>query len=497
VLVLAGYAAFQGAPAASLERAVHFYEARQWDQAEAEASAVLKADPRMGDAEVLLGLIATVRSQWPKAQEHFERAVALQPGNPRARSYLGATYLQEKRFPEAAGAFRKALELDPQNSTAQYNLGVIALAQHSPSQALDHFQKVLRANSSDIPSLIGSMESQLLLERIPDAQRSAHELDKLLPDNDPRLFQAASLLAQHGQSSSAIPLLERARRAYPLSYEVSYNLALADLETNQLAQAADVLQPFTGAQGKAEAFDLLGQIEDKRGHSEAAEHDFHEAAQRDPANEDYLFDYGNALLQHGKLESAVTAFRAAVAAHANSWKLRFGLGSAFYLSGDYGSAVQELLEAVRLKPGSATAYFLLGEAYDSAGSQQSAIERALTAYLKTAPHDPWAYYHDAVIHQNEESLRQALRLDPNFAEAYLELGILALAKGQTATAITQLEKAVKLAPALAAAHYRLGLAYQKVGNTERAQAELAQFRSLKNRETYRARVLEGLAAAGK
>jgi len=495
---------FQDSRAAiAFERARHFYELRQWDDAEAAASQALAADPRMGDAEVLLGLIATARSQFSTAEKHFLRAVALQPENYRAHAYLGATYLQQKRLPEAASSFHTVLKLDPKNAAANYNLGVIALAQHAPARALNHFEKVIGVNKSDVPAIIGAMESQLLLRRMTDARRSAQELDKLLADNDPRLFEAASLLAQHGESAAAIPLMERARRAYPESYDVNYNLALACLQTGQLDRAAVVLQPFADAHGKAEAFDLLGQIEEKRGHSEAAENDFNEAAQRDPANEDYRFDYGNSLVQHGKLESAMAVFRAAVSDHSDSWKLRLGLGSVCYLSGDYLAAVQELMEAVRLKPDSAMAYFLLGEAYDSAGRFQPAIEATLRSYLKTGPHDPWAYYHYAVILKGKEdreaaaALQRALSLNPDFAEVYLELGILALAQDKTEVAISHLEKAVHLAPALAAAHYRLGLAYRSIGNQVRAKAEFDEFRNLKSQENYRSRVLESLAAVGK
>jgi tetratricopeptide (TPR) repeat protein len=502
-----GVFGFQSSPATvSLEQARHFYEQRQWGEAEAAASQALAADPRLGDAEVLLGLVFTMRSQFGDAEKHFLRAVTLQPENYRARAYLGATYMQEKRLPEAASAFRKVLEINPENVSASYNLGVIALAGNSPSQALDHFENVVRSNPSDVPALVGAMESQILLRRIPDARRSAKKLGKLLADNDPRLFQAASLLAQHGESAAAIPMMERARQAYPDSYDVNYNLALALLETGQLDRAAGVLQPFAGSGGTAEACDILGQIEERRGHPEAAENAFREAAQRDSTNDDFRFDYGNSLVQHGKLQLATEVFRTAISEYPSSWKLHFGLGSACYLSGDYVRAVQELIETVRLKPDSATAYFLLGEAYDSAGSSQPAIEAALESYLKTAPRDPWAYYHYAVIlvserHGNElgavDVLHKALQVNPNFAEAHIELGIIALAQGKTDTAIADLEKAVHLAPNLSAAHYRLGLAYQKRGNKERAKAELDRFRTLKNQENQRARVLESLDAVGR
>ena len=44
------------------------------------------------------------------------------------------------------------------------------------------------------------------------------------------------------------------------------------------------------------------------------------------------------------------------------------------------------------------------------------------------------------------NLNQALRLNPNFAEAYVELGLIALAQGRVEEGIGALEKAVSLDP---------------------------------------------------
>ena len=187
-----------------------------------------------------------------------------------------------------------------------------------------------------------------------------------------------------------------------------------------------------------------------------------------------------------------------------------GLGTACYLLGDYKTAAEELLEAVKLKPDSATAYFLLGEAYDSAERFQPAIETAFKTYLKTTPRDPWAYYHYAAILYGRAqaagsgdyraavaNLNQALRLNANFAEAYLELGLIALAQDKVEQGIAALEKAVSLDPRLAAAHYRLGLAYQRTGNTAGAKEEIDRFRALKDDARYSGRVLESLGSMGR
>ena len=84
------------------EQARQLFEQRQWDDAQSAAAKALAADPQMGNAEILLGLIASGRSQFGEAEKHFVRAVALEPRNYQAHAYLGSTYLQEKRLSEAA-----------------------------------------------------------------------------------------------------------------------------------------------------------------------------------------------------------------------------------------------------------------------------------------------------------------------------------------------------------------------------------------------------------
>jgi tetratricopeptide (TPR) repeat protein len=491
----------------AFQEAREFFDQQQWDKAQAAAEKALAGDPSLGDAEILEGLIATVRSQFPEAEKHFLKAVALEPANYQAHAYLGSTYLQEKRLSEAAGAFRKVLELNPGNAAANYNLGLIALQQNATSEALRRFETVLRVSHSDVPALTGILTCQLMLRRASDARRTAEQLQQSLDDRDPRLFQVAALLAEHGDSSAAIPIMERVRRTFPQSWEVNYNLAVAYFQTARYDRAAELVRPFAGPQGKAEAFDLLGGIEEKRGRTADAERAFHEAATREPSNEDYRFDYGNSFVQHGNVATAIEVFRTAVADSPRSWKLRAGLGSAYYLAADYESAAEALLEAVRLKPDASAAWFLLGEAYESATRSQPAIETAFGSYLKSAPRDAWAYYHyGAILYEREQAsgrgdyheavvnLNQALRLNPKLAQPYLELGLIAMAQGKTEQSIAALQKAVSLEPGLAAAHYRLGLAYQRLGNGTRAQEEMSRFRALKQGERERGRVLESLAA---
>jgi tetratricopeptide (TPR) repeat protein len=74
--------------------------------------------------------------------------------------------------------------------------------------------------------------------------------------------------------------------------------------------------------------------------------------------------------------------------------------------------------------------------------------------------------------------QRALALDPENAEAQLNLGRIANQRGDTKTAIRHLERAVTLRPDNSAALYQLGLVYKKMGQPEKAASAMKRFREL-------------------
>ncbi len=487
-----------------LQKAQASLQQRHWDDARRSAEHALELDPQSGDAEILLGLVATAQTHFDEAAKRFEAAVKLQPDNPRAHAYLGSTYLQLKRFDDAARAFDETLRLDPGNVTAHYNAGLIALSKRDAAAALPHFQRVLKADPNDAPAMIGMIESQLLLQQSEEAARSAQELGGLLKTGDPRLSQTATMLAMRGEYAAAIPLLERIHQASPNDHNAAYNLALAYLRMSQPDKAAAALEPLGEGPAAAESYDLLGSIEEARKRPADAVRAYQKAAELQPYNEDFRFDHAAAELQHGSAEEGLAAFLDAARVFSKSWRMQLGLGSAYYLSGKYEDAARALLEAVRLQPDAKPAYYLLGNAYESAQSLQPQIAAALAKYLQENPADPWAYYHYGTIlylraqaqgqtsyPEARSQLLKAVELDPEFAEAYVQLGNIAETPEEAVVALT---RAVKLRPDLASAHFRLAKAYQRLGESDKAKAEVALFQKLRaqSEASERERVLESL-----
>jgi tetratricopeptide (TPR) repeat protein len=129
-------------------------------------------------------------------------------------------------------------------------------------------------------------------------------------------------------------------------------------------------------------------------------------------------------------------------------------------------------------------------------------------YLDLKPRDPWAFYHYATMlflqaeaapakdfEPAKSHLNAALALDPDFAEAYLQMGIVAQAEGDPSECATWLDKAIRVNPNLPPARYRRALLYRRMGDFEKAQAEFELFQKLKDAGAARERqvIIESLS----
>jgi tetratricopeptide (TPR) repeat protein len=108
-------------------------------------------------------------------------------------------------------------------------------------------------------------------------------------------------------------------------------------------------------------------------------------------------------------------------------------------------AKKELQQELEIDPANAGAEYVMGELARQANDFPAAIQH----------------------------FTKATKLDPNFADAYLGLGVSLLAVKQYTEAVAPLEMAVKLQPGNPAGHYSLATAYARTGRKEDAQREFA------------------------
>lgn len=238
---------------------------------------------------------------------------------------------------------------------------------------------------------------------------------------------------------------------------------------------------------EAEAHRLSGERSEKAGDPFAAEREYEAAVRLDPSEENY-FEWGAELLLHKANQPAIEVLTRGASAHPKSWRMRAGLGAALYAGNSYDQAAQRLCEASDLSPAAGAPYIFLGQMEKSTTAPLPCAEDRLARFAREQPENAEAnYYYGIALWKRARStdtkdlkpaealLKKAVALDPAFADAYLQLGIVRSDNGDFDGAMAAYQKAVELSPALTEGHHRLALAYKRLGDETRAQQELAAY----------------------
>jgi tetratricopeptide (TPR) repeat protein len=122
------------------------------------------------------------------------------------------------------------------------------------------------------------------------------------------------------------------------------------------------------------------------------------------------------------------------------------LGNVFLKQGKYEEAAAHYNEALRINPNYADAHYNLGNALARQGKTQ-----------------------DAVAHYTE-----ALRIKPNFAEAHNNLGTLLAKEGKVEEAAAHYNEALRIKPDYAEARYSLGILLAQQGRQKEAMDHFFQ-----------------------
>jgi tetratricopeptide (TPR) repeat protein len=295
--------------------------------------------------------------------------------------------------------------------------------------------------------------------------------------------------------AAAIPYLQRAYDIDPTNEDNAYDLALAYLERGLLDKSIVIVKASLALQNRAELHNLLGELEARKGQIEAAAEQYRTAAQMDPSEKN-LFDLGSHLLEYRGFEAAQTVFSYAVGRYPKSAELNVGLGIAYYSLGKYEDAIDQLCRAVDLNPADTRALQFIGKMYDVAPQREEEVTARLARFAHEYPNNAAASYYYAVSlrrrtngqlnpaseKEAQDLLEHSVKVDPNFADAHFELGLLYEDENQDGKAIQEYLSAIKLKPAVDKFHYRLARLYQRDGNSERSAVEYRKFQQLKARE---------------
>ena len=411
----------------AFQSATAHYETKKYAEAQKELEPLLARLPNSFEVNELMGLVYAAQGLDEKANRYLKAATRLGPNDAAAHTNLAVNLVQLRKESLAEVEFKKAVELEPQSFDANHNLGEFYVHSAKLATAVPYLEKAQ------------SLESHLLRQRLrsgPGARRN-----------------------RRARSSAA---------------------------------------PASGhdpASGRAELRNLLAETEEKRADYMAAVTEYERAAHMEPSEKN-IFDWGGELLQHQTLERAVAVFRSGAEPYPQSVRMQIGLGIALYSQRQYDDAVKALARATDLAPLDPFPYVFLGRVYNVSTAQADEVLKRLQRFVELQPANAQAHYYYALalwkgkrdqeqyasLDEVELLLKKATALDPGFADAHLQLGILYAERHNYAEAIDQYRNAIRSRPNLADAHYRLGQALVRAGDKAQAQEEFEVYDRLHKQE---------------
>jgi tetratricopeptide (TPR) repeat protein len=287
-----------------------------------------------------------------------------------------------------------------------------------------------------------------------------------------------------GKPREAVSFLAKAYQINPGDRANAYDLALAYKASGDFVKARTYLQQMLANANDAAAHRLLGDLDEQLDDPLGAVREYEQAARIDPSEQNY-FNWGTELLLHRAIQPAVEVFRKGSVAHPKSARMLAGFGAALYASGSPDEGARRLCEASDLEPANPGPYLFLGKMAKASPAQLPCVEQALARFVHGQPENAVAHYYYAVALSKQQSgsknragaeqvealLQKAVSIDPKFGDAYLQLGILYSARGDSKRAITAYKTAIEINPNLGEAHYRLGRAYKEIGDDANARRE--------------------------
>lgn len=456
---------------------------------EAKRSVVeyLTNHPTSIEAYNLLGIVCGTAHDYEGALDAFQHALKLDPSSRKAHNNLGNLYAAAGRLDLAEKEFRKILAIAPSDSQANNSLALLLMSSGKPSAAIPLLQRVHPATLATRMNLVraylraGGTSEGLKLANTLSAQ-DARDLQ--------RHFTLGLLLAEEKQYKPAELELEKADALKPETFEILHNLGQVYLRANDYAKAELVLNRALKLKpDSADTMYLLAQALNDESRPVDALDLLARARKLAPANTDVIFLLARISMAQNFFEDAIPLLESGLKIAPQRSDLMASLGESYFMSGKAEKAIDEFKKLIELEP-SARSYTFMGLSYRHLGRFDEA-RKYFQEGLKRDPNNAACLFNLGFIEERQGStaaadakFRQALRSNPDFSDALLELANLRTKDKKFVEAAELLRRYVKVSHDPAPGYYKLAMVERSLHQMDAAQRDLQVFQTLsKNANT--------------
>ena len=471
----------QSKPSPNLQQAEELRREGLFDQARGKVQEELQRNPAGVEAYNMLGFIYIDEKDYRNAVEAFQHGLKVAPGSAKTRNNLGNVYMAEQKPDLAENEFRTVLRTDPGNRDANYNLGLLLMSKGSPGEAIPHFERVRPAT---IATQFNLIHAYLASNRTAEGLRLATELSAQNKDNIQVHFSVGIMLASEKQYKPAQLELEKADALQPGTFEIQYNLGQAYLRAGANSKAEFVLiRALKLKPDSPDALHLLAQVYSNESRPLDALDLLVRAHKIAPENTDVIFLMARVSMSQNYYEDAIPLLESGVAIAPQRADLLAALGESYFMAGKVDKAIEKFQKLIKLDPSARSSVFL-GISYRHLGRFDEA-KQYFQDGLKLDPHNSACLFNLGFIAerqgddaQAEAMFQQALRSNPDFAAALLELANLRIVSKKYAEAADLLRKYVEVSHSPATGYYKLAMVERSLHQTEAADRDLKVFQTL-------------------
>jgi tetratricopeptide (TPR) repeat protein len=370
---------------------------------------------------------------------------------------------------------------DPKQAEILLRHGLVELQQDRLTAARQDFEAASHIDSQNPYVWALLAQTYWRLADRPGAVRAAQSAEKLGTGNANVAHMLSIFYSEAGDLKRAASFerayaLSNAADPDALSRAAALSLASGDIpEALMYAQQAADRNPSPTNQN------LLGRVQIAAGQPDGGVANLSAAWTAEPQNEQFCFDYAQALLHRGNFTASADAVSEGLGAHPKSSQLQLALGVARYGQRRFEDAIDSFLKTIQMDPSVEQPYVFLGRMLDQAGPRLAEITKEYQAWNRKQPSNYQSSFLLAkalAAGGGEPSiigdlLRRSIELKADFWESHLELGLLLSKQRKLPEAASELVRSASLNPKEPLPHYHLARVYDRLGLPDRARAERA------------------------
>lgn len=379
----------------------------------------------------------------------FRNASQAMPKSPEPYYQAGLAYLAQQDWADAVPSLRKALALDPKHVGAQLALAELETATPDRS-TVEQAEKQLQAlltSAPDNPEVLTTLAiADWKLAKPEEAEKHLQEAFDKFPNNLSAAGDLAKVKMSKGDFAAAEDILKKTAAQTPPSADaISLLGAFYAVRKNDAEAEAQFRRALQVDPKSLSGLFNLAALQVRQGKKDQAEQTYQQLSKLDPK---YRFIYVSFLWQEDKKDAAIAEYQRMFAASPKDREVRTRLIAVLYASNRPQEADKILSDAIKKNPKDLDALLQRSRMYID--SRRFADARRDLQEVQHNQNSGTVQYLLSRVDAAEgkelarrDHLNEAVRLQPNFLAARLELAGLLIHSNGAKSALSTLDQAPK------------------------------------------------------